>query len=158
MKDPILAKQLDELLHSALMMASPDVPIRALAERAIEENFSLFEELMREWRVNYVIRLLVAKRQQMEREQRTAQMMLPGFERLPTQITLPQGQRRPLEKATYRQLEKYLAVLRRRRENNPRIAQIKSLMELMKKWKKKLRGKSYGLTVAEVMQREAGLN
>lgn len=80
--------------------------------------------------------------------------MLPGFERLPGQITVSNGRRRPLEKATYKQLNQYLIVLRRRQETNPRIIQVQNLMALILKWKKKVK-RSRGLTVAEVMRCEA---
>jgi hypothetical protein len=150
----VLARELEEILDNALILATPDVPIRSLAERVIQANPEVIDELMEGWRLEYVTRLLRRRRDKMAREQRTTQLMLPGFERLPGHITVSTGHRQPLEKATYWQLHEYLIVLRRREETNPRIVQVQNLIALMRKWKKKIK-KSRGLTVAEVMQREA---
>jgi hypothetical protein len=157
MANPLLAKRLNELLEATLIAAEPDIPLRALAETLISGHRGLIDELMEEWRLSYITRLLAGKRAQMLRAQRTAQLMLPGFERMPSLITVSEGRRKPLEGATFQQLREYLIVLRRRERDNPRIAQVKNLMDLMRKWKKKLKSKAHGLTVAEVMQREAGL-
>lgn len=155
--DAVLSKQLQELIENALIAAAPDTPIKSLAKRLIDSNRELIDLLMEEWRVSYVARLVRAKQAQIAREQRTAQLMLPGFERLPGRITVSEGRRKPLEQATARQLREYLIVLRRRQKNNTQISQVLSLLQLLKKWQKKLKSKGYGLTVAEVMQREAGL-
>jgi hypothetical protein len=156
MHNTTVLKQLEEILDNALIAAAPDAPIRSICEHVIEANSELIDELMEGWRLDYVTRLLRQRRDKLAREQRTTQLMLPGFERLPTQITVSNGRRNPLETATYRQLREYLVVLRRRQRTNPRIAQVQNLMALMRKWRKKLRlKKTQGLTVAEAMQREA---
>lgn len=157
MKNPLLANRLDELLETVLIAAPPGSSILSLANEAIGRDRELIADLMQEWQLDHVCQLLRRKQRQMAREQRTAQIMLPGFERLPVHITVEKGRRRPLETATYWQLREYLIVLRRRQQNNSKIAQVKTLMGLIEKWKKKLKGKTKGLTVAEVMQREAGL-
>lgn len=150
-----LAKQLDEQIENTLLARPTGASMRSLAERVIEEEKELIDALMASWRLDYVMRLLKRKQEQINREQRSSQIMLPGYERLPTKITVSSGKRRPLETATLRQLQEYLRVLRRKQRDHPRISQVKSLIDLMTKWKKKLKGAQ--VTVAEVMHRQADL-
>src|SRR3974390_2579751 len=102
-----LAKQLDQLLEDTLIGADSGAPIQGLVERAIRDNRELIERFME----GYLIRLANRTRRELQRKERAEQLFLPGFERIPLQITMADRRRRPIESATFRQLREYLRVL-----------------------------------------------
>jgi hypothetical protein len=151
-----LEKRAEESVRDALMLhpeaRGMDVA-RSVAEAA-DEGF--LDELGRALVFQHFLRLIRAHRSKAARDRWRLQLrLLPGFEDLPRGFVSPEGQRVRLEDATYTDLGSYLKAVRARQRNAPQVGQIQSLMDLLKKWRKKLRIKGRGLTVAEAMEREA---
>jgi len=95
--------------------------------------------------------MIRSKRKELaKRQAEENQLMLPGFEKIPQQITIRDGKRRPLEDATYKQLGQYLRVLRRQARDDSRIRQLQALMELVQPYV----ANNPGITVKEVCLRE----
>lgn len=157
MKTIDAAKALDEQIENALILAGSSGSIRSISESVIRDNPELIETLRDEWMIEHIERLVIRKRAAMSAAERSKQMPLPGFELIPLNLRYTErGSRRSqgLLSATHWQLRGYLAEIRKRQAGSPRIAQIKGLMELIEKWKKRLRT-TRQLTVAEAMEREA---
>ena len=157
MKTVDAANALDGQIENALILAGSGGSIRSISESVIRDNSDLIEALRDEWIIEHVGRLVTRKRAEMSAAERSKQIPLPGFELIPLNLRYTEhGRRRSqgLLSATHWQLRGYLAEIRKRQAGSARIAQIKALMELVEKWKKKLRT-TRQLTVAEAMEREA---
>lgn len=142
---------LDFAIENDVIAGELGVSIDDLAKRLIRDKAEIIAALTPNWQFERVVKLFRAKRLELARKRRAeGQYLLPGFEGLPQRIVIRDGKRRPLEKATYRQLRDYFEVLRKRANNNPRLAKVKALMELVHPYAQD----TPGITVREVCERE----
>lgn len=146
------AQLLAEVIENAVIAAKPGVTIDAQASLLISEERALIDANTPAWQHREVVRLLRAKRLELARKRRAEdQYVLPGFEGLPQRIVIREGKRRPLARATYRQLRDYFEFLRKRQLNNPRLTQVKALVQLVQGYARM----EPGITVKEVWERES---
>jgi hypothetical protein len=155
-------KALVELIENALITAPEGASIRSISEGLVSGDYAEIIAAYRdEWILEHLDRLVAHGKAQRAADQWSKQIPLPGFERMPVKLVFAKGRKippQPMLSANYKDLRRYLADLRKRQANSPRIAQVKTLLELIEKWRKRLRLKNaQGLTVAEVMEREAGM-
>jgi cytochrome P450 len=123
-------QRMDAAVSDALAGSGPDVEIDQLARRVITENAALLGEYLFQ---EVVRRLRREKIRQARQDRDHYQLPLPGFERLPQTIRLA-GKRRPLQDATYRELRQYLAALHQRHREDPKIAEVQKLIDMVKKY------------------------
>jgi hypothetical protein len=118
----------------------------------IANKAEIIAVLTPEWQRREVVKVFHRKKLELRRRRAPEQTMLPGFEHLPRRISIADGRQKPLHEATYRQLREYLAVLHDRHREDPRVAEVKALVELVQAYA----AKNPGITVAEVFERESG--
>lgn len=129
-------------LESALAASDPTTPIEVLAERVFDSE----PVLMKRLGVQRNIWLLYRLRRRLEAQSK--QLLLPGFERLPTRIVIKNRRWTDLQDANLGQLRQYRSILVKRRD--PRIKQLDALISLMRRhWRNGLQ-----IKVSDVMQKE----
>jgi hypothetical protein len=143
-----LTRTAAELVENAVIL-EPRMPIDLLAARILSEADETFmTELGRFLAVPFFARLIRAER---AKQSKSAQMRLPGFEQLPVRILGDRDRRVILREATYADVRRYYWSLGKRqserRKTNPKMLQLKTLLDRMKEHAKTNRG----ITVAEVL-------
>lgn len=138
-------RELEITLESALMLVAPGITTPDLAERIYNSEPELMKRLQKPWMIERLIWMLHRKRRKIRPAN---QLSLPGFERLPQRLKLPDGRFARLKQATLKQLRLHRQFLSKRKD--PRLAQLSALIDLVQPHAQK----RPGITVFEVMQAE----
>jgi hypothetical protein len=139
-------RDLEITLESALLLAAPDARIPDVAAQVYDAEPELMNRLQREWIVERLTWMLYRKRAKIRPAN---QLTLPGFERIPQRLKMPDGRFTVLKRATVAELRQYRRFLADRED--PRIEQIDRLIELVQRYARRGRPAP---TVLDAMQAE----
>jgi hypothetical protein len=132
------AIQLRKALEDAIEMSHFIKGFRSLnliAEDVYDSNPDLMEQMKRPVLISRIKRMIKAARLNdwSKSSQSNDQLTLPGFDNLPRRIFLPNGQRKLLDKATAKDVQKHISMLRKRSLEHPKILQMERVLRLMEK-------------------------
>ena len=130
-----LTAELEITLETALLLTDDGTPLRPLAERIFQSERDSIEPFMQEWAVDRLVWLLQRRRAHLRPGN---QLRLPGFEKLPSRLSVNGNRRVNLRYATIFHLREYRAVLERRRDS--RLFQLDSLIAFMQPYSDSNRG------------------
>jgi hypothetical protein len=144
-----------------LLILEPEIQKAVAAERIIREAEPEFlSQLTQHLLSQFALTVVGAEKAKVAKASQPAQLVLPGFERIPRKITIGDGQKIALSEAKQSDLRKYLKALnqkdRNRHTTNPKIAEVKALIEVMGRHSRKHRGITYA-EVVELESRRRGL-
>jgi hypothetical protein len=164
--DNKLARQLPS--GAARQVRQTETEISKIAANALTENpnlprAELAERLVQKHRENQVLTSLALhrfwiaalRRASRKRKPNSGQIMLPGFEHLPSDIPTREGESMPLIDANYRRLRDYYRGLTRqhakRLRADPKVQEAKQLMLMMRPYA----ATEEGITVRQVIALKA---
>lgn len=110
--------------------------VKFIAEDVYDSNPGLMEQAKRPVLISKIRKMVENRRARIwsKNEPQNDQMALPGFDRLPRRIFLPNGNRKLLDETTAYDIQKHLVMLRKRLGEHPKIRQIERVLELMGKY------------------------
>ncbi len=130
--NPIVNRELEIVLETALMLAAPGTSVAAIANRIFDSERELMQQIQRPWILARLEWMLHRKKHDLPAE---GQLTLPGMPRFPVRLTLKDGGRPAFMKSTFRQLKEYRGVLLKRK--SPRLRLVDRLLEIMRPYAKK---------------------
>ena len=134
-------RELEIILETALMTATPGTSVRKIAERLYNDEPGLVEQLQRPWITARLEWMLYRKQDRLPGADQTT---FPGFPTLPIRMTLKNRERPYLMQGNMKQLEEFRDVLGKVKGRRYRI--VERLIRLMAPYS----AKRPGITVAEV--------
>lgn len=106
-----------------------------IAEDVYDSNPELMEQAKRPVLILRIRKMIENRRARVwsKNEPEKYQLTLPGFEGLPRRIVLPNGQRKLLDDSTAKDVQRHIAMLRKRFLEHPKIQQMERVLDLMQK-------------------------